>query len=68
MGNKRTDHRTALVLFGIAVMIVVLLAFVTTFERINNRTASSEAAPGTMGLAKANPPLDRAPGQPVFGK
>ena len=67
MSNERTDHRTALVLFGIAVMIAVLLAFVTTFERVNNRTASSEAAPGTTGLAKAHPPLDRAPGQPALG-
>jgi hypothetical protein len=67
MGNERTDHRTALVLFGIVVMIAVLLALVTTFERVNSRTADSETAPGTIGLAKAHPPLDRAPGQPVLG-
>jgi Na+/melibiose symporter-like transporter len=67
MSNERTDYRTAFVLFGLAVIIAMLFAFATTFERVNNRTASSEAAPGTTGLAKAHPPLDRAPGQPVLG-
>ncbi len=65
MSNERTDYRTAFVLFGLAVLIAILAAFVTTFERVNTRTARSEAAPGTIGLAKAHPPLDRAPGQPL---
>jgi hypothetical protein len=61
-------YRTALVLFAVAVIIAMLVAFVTTLERADQRTATSETAPGTMGLAKARPPLNRAPGQPVFGK
>ena len=65
MSNERIDHWTALVLFGLAVMIAMPLAIATTFQRVNN---NSEAAPGTTGLARAHPPLDRAPGQPVFGK
>jgi hypothetical protein len=30
--------------------------------------SSPETPPGTMGLAKPHPPLDRSPGQPVLGK
>jgi hypothetical protein len=68
MGNERNGRRTALVFFAVAVIMAMLMAFVTTFERIDKRTANSEIAPGTTGLAKARPPLDHAPGQPVFGR
>jgi Na+/melibiose symporter-like transporter len=68
MSNKRNGYQTALVLFAVAVIIATLMAFTTTLERIDTRMANNEAAPGTTGLAKARPPLDRAPGQPVFGK
>ena len=57
------SHRTAVILFAVA----IFAAFVTTLERIDTRTASTETPPGTMGLAKPRPPLDRAPGQPVLG-
>ena len=67
MNNEPNSHRTAVVLFAVAVMIAVLAATVTTFERIDTRTASNETPPGTMGLAKPRPPLDRAPGRPVVG-
>jgi hypothetical protein len=63
MSKERTDYRTAFVLFGLAVIVAMLFAFATTFARVNSRTANSEVPPGTMGLAKAHPPLDRAPGQ-----
>lgn len=68
MSNERNGHRTALVLFAVAVTIAMLVAFVTTLELVDKRTADSEAAPGTTGLAKTHSPLDRAPGQPVLGK
>jgi hypothetical protein len=68
MSKERNGHRTALVLFAVAVIIAMLMAFVTTLERADQRMANSETAPGTMGLAKARPPLDRTPAQPVFGK
>jgi hypothetical protein len=64
MRNERA-HGTALALFGLAVIVAILLAFITTVERVDNRTANNETAPGATGLAKARPPLDRAPGQPV---
>ena len=67
MNNEPNSHRTAVVLFAVAVIIAVLAATVTTFERVDTRTASNETPPGTMGLAKPRPPLDRAPDRPVIG-
>ena len=67
MSNERNSHRTALLLFAVAVIVAILAAFVTTLERVNPRTANNETPPGTTGLAKPHPPLDRAPGQPVIG-
>ena len=67
MSNERNGYRTALVLFAVAVIIATVVAFVTMVERVDKRTANSEAVPATMGLAKARPPLDRAPGQPLTG-
>ena len=66
--SERNGYRTVLVLFGLAAIVAILMLFVTAIERVDKRTANSETAPGTIGLAKARPPLDRAPGQPVFGK
>ena len=67
MSNEPNSHRTAVVLFAFAVIIAMLAALVTTVERIDTRTASNDSPPGTTGLAKPHPPLDRAPGQPVSG-
>jgi hypothetical protein len=66
MRNERNGHQTALLLFAVAVIVAMLMF--TTFERVEKRTATSETAPGTTGLATARPPLDRASGQPVLGK
>jgi hypothetical protein len=59
------SHRTALVLFAIALAIAVLAASVTTLERVSTHQASNDAPPGTTGLARPHPPLDRAPGEPI---
>jgi hypothetical protein len=67
MSNERNSHRTAVVLFAVALAIAILAAFVTTLERVDTRTASNQTPPGTTGLAKPRPPLDRAPGQPILG-
>jgi hypothetical protein len=66
--NERNGHQTALSFFAVAAIIAMVVAFATTFERVNKRTAISETAPGTTGLAKTHPPLDRAPGKPVLGE
>ena len=68
MRNERNGHQTALLLFAVAVIVAMLMAFFTTFERVEKRTATSETAPGTTGLATARPPLDRASGLPALGK
>jgi hypothetical protein len=67
MNNERNSHRTATILFAVAVIIAILAAFVTTIERVDKRRANNETPPGTTGLAKPRPPLDRAPGRPVLG-
>ena len=59
MSNERNSHRTAVVLFAVAVIIAIFAAFVTTLERVDTRTANNESPPGTTGLAKPRPPLDR---------
>jgi hypothetical protein len=59
------EHRTALVLFAVALGVVIAVASVTTLERVNTHRASNDAPPGTTGLAKPHPSLDRAPGEPL---
>jgi hypothetical protein len=52
-----TNHRTALILYAVALVVVVVVAFLTTVERVETRQASSDAPPGTIGLARPHPPL-----------
>jgi hypothetical protein len=52
MGDERNRHRTAVVLFAVAVIIAALAASVTTIEQVDRGTASNETPPGTTGLAK----------------
>jgi hypothetical protein len=59
------SHRRALVLFAIALAVAILAASVTTLERVNTPQVSGDAPPGTTGLARPHPPLDRAPGEPI---
>ena len=68
MSNERNSHVPLSYFFAIAVAIATIAALVTTFERVDTRTASNDTPAGTTGLAKPHAPLDRAPGQPVFGK
>ena len=65
MSNERNSHRTTVILFAVAMIVAILTAFVTTLE-VDTRTANNETPPGTTGLAKPHPPLDRAPGQPLL--
>jgi hypothetical protein len=67
MSSERNSHPDTVVLVAVAVIIAVLAAFVITLERVDTRTVTNETPPGTTGLAKPRPPLDRAPGQPVIG-
>ncbi|MCP1971783.1 hypothetical protein [Bradyrhizobium elkanii] len=60
-----TNHRAALILFAVALAAALIAATITTLENGNTRVASNETPPGTMGLARPHPPLDRAPGVPI---
>ncbi len=62
MGNDQNNHRNAVTIFALAVVVVVIVAFVTTFRDINTTRVSNEAQPGTIGLARSHPPIERAPG------
>jgi hypothetical protein len=59
-----TAHRRALILFGIALAVVIAIAFLTTWDQ-ETRIASNEAPAGTTGLARQHQPLDRAPGEAI---
>jgi len=59
------SHRTALVLFAVALAIACVAATILTLNNVNTRVASNDTPPGTIGLAKPHPPLDRAPGVPI---
>jgi hypothetical protein len=65
MSRDRNNHRTALLLFAVAVVVAIVGAFFTTLQGIETRTASNEAPP--TGLSKPQPPLDLTPGQPMSG-
>ena len=65
MRNDQNTHRTAVTIFAVALIVSLISAFVTTFRGVDTTSASNEAQPGTIGLARPHAPLDRAPGQPV---
>jgi len=53
-------HRTALAIFATALVIAVFATFMTTLHNVDTRSASFEAPPGTIGLARPHPPLPPA--------
>jgi hypothetical protein len=65
MRNDPNTHRTAGTIFTVVLMGSLIGAFVMTFRGVDTKSASNEAQPGTIGLARPHAPLDRAPGQPV---
>jgi hypothetical protein len=61
-----TEHRKAVVLFAVALAFAIVIASVTTLERVTTlKVSSNDTPPGTTGLAKPHQPLDRAPGEPT---
>jgi hypothetical protein len=58
-------YRTSVALFAVAAAVAFILAAVTTLSHIDTREASNAPLPGTVGLARPHPPLDRAPGVPI---
>jgi hypothetical protein len=60
----RHTRAAVMAIFAVILAVAIMAAFITTLESIDTRHASN-ATPGTIGLAKPHPPLDRAPGEPV---
>jgi hypothetical protein len=63
MENDR--HRTAVAAIAFAATMAVIVAMFLTLRTVDTRSAKVDALPGTTGLAKPHPPLDRAPGEPA---
>jgi hypothetical protein len=63
--SNRRRTRMALVIFATAVAVAAIAAFATTIHRVDMRQTSSDVPPGTTGLARPHPPLDKGPGEPV---
>ena len=59
------QNRTTLVLSAIALVIAIAVASAVTLEHVNMRMAGNDTPPGTTGLARPHPPLDRAAGEPI---
>jgi hypothetical protein len=59
-------YQKALVPFAVALGGVIAIAFMIILESIHTRDASNGAIPGTIGLARPHPQLDRAPGTPIL--
>ncbi len=59
------NHRTSLALFAVAFVVAIIVAAITTLNRVDTRQASNVSPPGTTGLARPHPPLDKAPGVPL---
>jgi hypothetical protein len=53
-------HRTVLAIFAVAFVIAIVAAFLTTMHNGDTRSASIDAPPGTIGLARPHPPLPPA--------
>jgi hypothetical protein len=61
--RRRTDR--TLVIFAVAAAMAGVVALLTTIHSVDSRRTSNGAAPGTTGLARPHPPLDRSPGEPL---
>ena len=64
MSNDRS-HRNVITVFAAVLTAAVIAAFVATVKHVDTGHLNSEAQPGTIGMARPHPPLDRAPGEAV---
>jgi hypothetical protein len=64
MRDDSENAKTLTLLVGLAA--VLILAFAITMRGVDTPVAVTESPPGTTGLARPHPPLDRAPAQPVM--
>jgi hypothetical protein len=62
--NRRSSHLILGIFAGI-VAIAIIAAFAATIHGIDTRQTNNDLPPGTIGLARPHPPLDKAPQEPV---
>ena len=62
---KQANAHLVVAGFAVVTVAIVVLAFVTTLNRVEVSTASNDVPPGTIGLAHPHPPLERGPGEPT---
>ena len=62
----RHARAAVMAIFAVILAVAIIAAFITTLEDVDTRHAGNVRQPGTIGLAKPHPPLDRAPGEPVL--
>jgi hypothetical protein len=65
MQNDQQSQRTTLAVLAAVLAVVLIVAFVMTLQRVDTGSVANETPPGTTGLARPHPPLDRAPGEPL---
>jgi uncharacterized membrane protein AbrB (regulator of aidB expression) len=61
----RHARAVIMAIFAVILAVAIIAAFITTLEGVDTRHASNVTQPGSIGLAKPHPPLDRALGEPV---
>jgi hypothetical protein len=59
----RHARAVVMAIFAVILAVAIVAAFVTTLEGTDTGRASNVTQPGTIGLARPHPPLDRAPGE-----
>jgi len=66
-GQAADRHARAVIkaIFAVILAAAMIAALITAIEGVDTKQASNEAQPGTIGLAKSHPPLDRASGEPL---
>jgi uncharacterized iron-regulated membrane protein len=63
--NKWRSSHLILGIFAGIVAIAIMAAFAATIHGIDTRQAHDDFPPGTIGLARPHPPLDKGPAEPV---
>ena len=61
----RHARAAVMAIFAVILALAIITAFITTLEGVDTRHAGNVTQPGTIGLAKPHPPLDRASEEPV---
>jgi hypothetical protein len=63
--SNRRRTQTVVAIFAAVVALAIVAAFATTVHHVDMRQTNNDFPPGTTGLARPHPPLDRSPGEPV---